>query len=118
MATIITFSQSVAKASVGDTTIVHGFSNLLHQNCNTGRSDFQFPSDSLSFYRILLKYQLSCPSFGCDIYDRIATLKVLHPTGSMDSTVTYTYSFSVNGYIRIHYHLCSIRLIHINMIQH
>lgn len=86
-------------AGTGDTTLVNGFVNLLHQNCNTGRGTFAFPSDSLKYYKILLKYQLTCPSFGCDIYDRIATLKVLHPTGTYDSTLTLAPSFRVNNQV-------------------
>ena len=86
-------------AATGDTTLVHGFSGLLHQNCNTGKGTFLFPSDSLSYYRILLKYQLTCPSFGCDIYDRIATLKVERKTGAIDSTLTAFPSFRVDGNI-------------------
>ena len=85
------------KALPGDTLIVHGFSNLLHQNCNTGKATYAFPADSLKFYKIMLKYQLSCPSFGCDIYDRIATLKVLNPTGRYDSTLVLAPSYTVNG---------------------
>ncbi len=84
-------------AATGDTTVVQGFSGFLHQNCNTGKGTFPFPSDSLPYYKILLKYQLSCPSFGCDIYDRIATLKVERMTGAIDSTLTAFPSFTVNG---------------------
>ena len=86
-----------SEAANGDTTIVHGFSSFLHQNCNTGKGTFAFPSDSVPYYRILLKYQLICPSFGCDIYDRIATLKVERGTGVIDSTLTEFPSFTVNG---------------------
>ena len=86
-----------AWSSTGDTTIVHGFSGFLHQNCNTGNSTYLFPSDTNSYYRIMLNYKLDCPSFGCDIYDRIATLKVLRPTGTYDSTLTVNYYFSVSG---------------------
>ena len=45
----------------------------------------------------MLRYQLTCPSFGCDIYDRIATLKVLRPTGTYDSTYTLAPNFAING---------------------
>lgn len=86
-----------SNAATGDTTVVNGFSGFLHQNCNTGKGTFLFPSDSLSYYRILLKYQLSCPGFGCDIYDRIATLKVERETGEIDSTLTAFPSFTVDG---------------------
>ena len=84
-------------AGTGDTTIVHGFSNLFHANCNTGDSTFLFPPDSASFYKIMLRYELACPGMGCDIYDRIATLKVKRGTGVMDSTLTLAPSFTVNG---------------------
>src|SRR5205085_6298619 len=40
----------------------------------------------------------SCPPvLGCDIYDRIATLKVLVPTGTQDSSLTIAPSFRVSG---------------------
>jgi hypothetical protein len=83
---IIIASATNINAALGDTTIVNGFQNLLHQNCNDGQSTFLFPPDSISYYKIMLKYQLTCPpGIGCDIYDRIATLKVLKPTGTFDS---------------------------------
>ncbi|HRH65927.1 MAG TPA: peptide-N-glycosidase F-related protein [Bacteroidia bacterium] len=84
-------------AAQGDTIVVHGFNNFLHQNCNSGTSDFLFPPDSVSAYKIMLKYQLSCPGMGCDIYDRIATLKVKRHTGEYDSTLTLAPNFTVNG---------------------
>ena len=93
----ISFNSLQLKANTGDTLVVHGFSNFLHQSCNTGRGTFLFPSDTMSYYRILLKYQLSCPVGGCDIYDRIATLKVLKPTGNFDSTLVRYPSFTANN---------------------
>lgn len=97
--TILTFSSLRMEGAAGDTTVVRGFVNLLHQNCNTGRGTFLFPPDSISYYKIMLKYQLSCPPFGCDIYDRIATLKVLKPTGTYDSTFTLAPSYRINNQI-------------------
>jgi hypothetical protein len=85
------------KASAGDTVVVRGFDHFLHQNCNSGTQRFLFPSDTARFYKVMLHYQLDCPSFGCDIYDRIATLKLLRPTGRFDSTLTLAPSFTVNG---------------------
>ena len=93
----ISFNSLQLKANTGDTLVVHGFSNFLHQSCNTGRGTFLFPNDTISYYRILLKYQLSCPVGGCDIYDRIATLKVLKPTGNFDSTLVRYPSFTANN---------------------
>jgi hypothetical protein len=84
-------------AGPGDTLIVNGFNAFFHANCNTGNSVFQFPSDTLSFYKIMLRYELSCPGLGCDIYDRIAKLKVKRGTGVMDSTLTLAPSYKVNG---------------------
>lgn len=91
------FSSHSTCAGTGDTTVVHGFNAFLHQNCNSGTGTFAFPADSFKTYKVLLKYQLSCPSFGCDIYDRIATLKVLSHTGRMDSTLTLAPNFLLNG---------------------
>ena len=88
-------------ASTGDTILVHGFNHFLHQNCNTGNSTFLFPSDTIDFYKILLRYELSCPpGIGCDIYDRKATLHLKNHTGIMDSTATPAPSFKVNGSTR------------------
>src|SRR4051812_5857588 len=94
---MISIFALVSKAGTGDTTIVHGFNHFLHQNCNTGDSTYLFPPDSISYYKIMLRYELSCPSMGCDIYDRIATLKVKNHTGRMDSTLTIAPSYRVNG---------------------
>lgn len=98
--TLASFWGSPSRAATGDTIHVQAFNQFLHQNCNSGRSVFLFPPDSLSFYKILLRYQLSCPSFGCDIYDRIATLKVYRHTGVIDSTLTLAPSFRVDNQIR------------------
>jgi hypothetical protein len=96
--TFICLSGTIVNAGTGDTTIVHGFDHFTHQNCNVGNGTFLFPPDSLSFYKIMLRYELSCPPvLGCDIYDRIATLKVLVPTGTQDSSLTIAPSFRVNG---------------------
>ena len=84
-------------AAAGDTTVVHGFQNYLHQNCNSGTGTFAFPADTLNSYKVMLRYELSCPSFGCDIYDRIATLKLLRHTGTYDSTLTIAPNFIVDG---------------------
>lgn len=92
---ILPFSK--ISAAPGDTTVVHGFSNFLHQNCNSGTGKFAFPPETYSSYKVMLRYQLTCPSFGCDIYDRIATLKVLRPTGTYDSTYTLAPNFAING---------------------
>ncbi len=97
---VLCLSGKTTMAGAGDTTIVHGFDHFTHQNCNSGNGTFLFPPDSISFYKILLRYELSCPpSLGCDIYDRIATLKVLEPTGIMDSSLRIAPSFRVNGSI-------------------
>lgn len=91
-------SSQYLKAATGDTIHVQGFNHFLHQNCNVGNNTYLFPPDSINIYKILLRYELSCPpGLGCDIYDRIATLKVLHHTGRMDSTLTLAPSFKVNG---------------------
>ncbi len=99
--TVLCFSVTNSLASAGDTTIVSGFDHFTHQNCNSGNGTFLFPPDPISFYKILLRYELSCPPAlnGCDIYDRIATLKVLVPTGEIDSSLSVAPSFRVNGNI-------------------
>ena len=85
-------------AGTGDTVVVQGFDHFLHQNCNMGNGVFAFPPDSQSFYKIMLRYELSCPpGMGCDIYDRIATLKVIRKTGAIDSTLQVAPAFKVDG---------------------
>ena len=97
---LVCFSANLSYASAGDTIVVHGFDHFTHRNCNSGNATFLFPPDSIDIYKILLRYELSCPpALGCDIYDRIATLKVLLPTGVIDSSLSVAPSFRVNGNI-------------------
>jgi hypothetical protein len=95
---VICFSGKIMQASTGDTLVIHGFDHFTHRNCNSGNAYYLFPSDSINYYKIMLRYELSCPpALGCDIYDRIATLKVLKPTGAIDSSLSIAPSFRMNG---------------------
>lgn len=83
------FSLSTA-SNPGDTLIVRAFDHFLHVNCNTGDTTVLFPPDTAQYYKVMLHYQITCPSIGCDIYDRKANLRLMVPNG-IDSTGNIIY---------------------------
>lgn len=61
--------------------------NFGAENKRVVTETFTFPDDNISFSQILMHFTLGCPSGGCDPWDRYGDIKVIHPTGMMDSTI-------------------------------
>ena len=47
-----------------------------------------FPTQGTDFHRVNMVFTLGCASSGCSDWDYTVLIKVLHPTGEMDSTYT------------------------------
>ena len=58
-----------------------------------------FPDGSQTFRKILLHYTMGCPSSGCAPYDYTTKIEVMHRTGSIDSSLQSSPTFTVNGNI-------------------
>jgi hypothetical protein len=71
----VSFISIKTKAAIGDTIVVQTFTYGSPQD-----STFIFPSDTISFSKILMLYTLKCPSGGCGQWDYL----------------TYTYLYSNN----------------------
>ena len=80
---LLAFSQSSVGA-VADTTITT--LNNVHQGngaglaTRTGVDTFFFPEDISMYSKIKLRVTLSCPTGGCDPWDRFANVSVFHDT--------------------------------------
>ncbi|MEO6883530.1 MAG: peptide-N-glycosidase F-related protein [Bacteroidia bacterium] len=59
-----------------------------------------FPSDTVSFRKVLLNLTIGCPSSGCSQWDYTVKIMVRHNTGIVDSTYKTAPSFTVNGSIK------------------
>lgn len=84
-------------AGVGDTTTVRSH-NEEHWNWYGTKDNWVvFPSDSLTYRKIQLRYKLGCPSTGCSGWDYTTKIEVLHRNGETDSTLKQAPSFTVNS---------------------
>jgi hypothetical protein len=61
--------------------------NFGAQNKRIVADTFTFPADNVSFSQILMHFTIGCPTGGCDPWDRYGDVKIIHPTGLMDSTI-------------------------------
>ncbi len=83
----ITFLQVQAQEVTTLTTFDQEHIYFGSENRRTVTSDFVFPDAQQQFSEILMHFTLACPDGGCDDWDRYADVRVLVPTGMMDSTV-------------------------------
>jgi len=76
---------TMANAAPGDTTRVRAH-DATHLNWY-GNFDRRagFPSESVSYQKILLHYTMGCPSSGCSEWDYTTRVFVLRPTGQLDT---------------------------------
>ncbi len=71
-----------------DTVVVRSH-NQTHWNWYGNWDNWTvFPGDTFTSRKILLKYTLGCPGSGCSEWDYTTQIKVLHPNGETDSSLT------------------------------
>jgi hypothetical protein len=99
IAFLLLCSGFLAKAGIGDTTVVQSHVNT-HMS-NYGNYDYStvFPNGTTSYSRVLMKYRLGCPPTGCSDWDYTTEVKARVPSGRFDSTSTQYPSFTANGAI-------------------
>lgn len=97
IASLLVCTGFLAKAGIGDTTVVQSHVNT-HMS-NYGNYDYStvFPSGTTSYGRVLMKYRLGCPPTGCSDWDYTTEVKARVPSGRFDSTATQYPSFTANG---------------------
>lgn len=82
-------------AGPGDTIVVQAFSFGSPQDAS-----FVFPSDSIRFEKILMKYTLKCnpaQSPACGEWDYLTYTYLYKNTGLLDSTLIHQPTYTVNG---------------------
>lgn len=86
----------VLKAAPGDTTTVQ-----VHQDVDMTwyvkyKEKALFPAPGTEFHRVNMKFTLGCASGGCSDWDYTVLIKILHPTGDLDSNVASIDTISTN----------------------
>src|SRR4051812_23096205 len=92
---IFLFSVNFSFANPGDTVVVQTFTNGSPQN-----AWFTFPSDTVRFEKILMKYTLKCnpaQTPACGEWDYLTYTYLYKHTGLQDSTLINQPLFTVNG---------------------
>lgn len=93
----IVFNINFTKANPGDTITVVSHNKTLWSWWGNKDLKTLFPSDTISFNKILMKYTLGCPSSGCSPWDYTTKIEILRNTGKWDSTLTKYPKFTING---------------------
>ena len=88
---VLLFANSFAQSN--DTIVVQAFTY------NTSRdSMIAFPSDTIQFEKILMRYQLRCPyAIQCGEWDYLSYTYAYQPTGVLDSVKHTAPSYIING---------------------
>lgn len=81
---LIAFSINAAP---GDTTSLRVHDNVSMVWYENYDQVATFPSNEISWGRILMHYTMGCPSTGCSDWDYTTKIEILVPTGFMDSTI-------------------------------
>ena len=56
-----------------------------------------FPSDTITYNKILLHYTMGCATGGCSDWDYTTQIEIMKKTGAFDSTLVNLPNFTVNG---------------------
>jgi len=92
---VLTVSNSLANSGPGDTVVVQTFAFGTPQN-----AWFVFPSDTVRFEKILMKYTLKCnpaQTPACGEWDYLTYTYLYDHTGLLDSTLINQPTYTVNG---------------------
>lgn len=87
-------------AAEGDTTVIRSHDKQLMKFPPANRdyiNKVKFPDGSVTYRKIILAYELGCPSTGCSTWDYDTHVSVIQPTGQMDSTLHQQAFFEVDG---------------------
>ncbi|MGB1294738.1 MAG: T9SS type A sorting domain-containing protein [Flavobacteriales bacterium] len=82
--------------TVGDTTTISSHSETHMDWYKNYNETTVFPTTG-EYKKILMEYNLGCPTGGCSDWDYTTQINVLKPTGITDSTLRQAPSFTVDG---------------------
>ena len=87
-------------AGEGDTTVVRSH-DKHHMKFPPGNRSYvnkaKFPDGTKTYRKIILAYELGCPSSGCSTWDYDTHVSIIEATGVMDSTKHEQAFFEVDG---------------------
>lgn len=64
--------------------VIETFSGAHHSGANTISENFNFPDDVSNFSKIEMRISLTCPTGGCDPWDRIAWIQLHTPENTFE----------------------------------
>ena len=73
----IAFLSLISVTMQGQDLTVNTFADAHHTGANTINQSFTFPNDISIYDSIVMNIALTCPTGGCDPWDRFATIKVV-----------------------------------------
>lgn len=89
-------SLTLCAQTIGDTLTVSSHVET-HMNWFANYDEeTSFPTTG-SYKKIIMEYNLGCPSGGCSEWDYTTQINLLNPTGVIDSTLKQAPSFTVDG---------------------
>ncbi|HET9137707.1 MAG TPA: peptide-N-glycosidase F-related protein [Candidatus Kapabacteria bacterium] len=88
---------TMGRAKTGDTTHVVVMDKYLWTYNGFQDRWTKFPDSTKSYEKILLRYQLTCPTGGCGEWDYTTGIVLRKHTGRLDSTLQDAPSYTVNG---------------------
>lgn len=91
------FLSTAADAKTGDTTHVVVMDKYLWTYNGSQTRWSKFPDATKSYEKILLRYNLTCPTGGCGEWDYTTGIILRHHTGKIDSTLQDAPNFTVDG---------------------
>ncbi len=87
---------TVSAQNIGDTLTVSSHTETHMDWYKNYNEQTTFPTTG-TYKKIIMEYNLGCPSGGCSDWDYTTQINVLIPTGVIDSTLREAPSFTVDG---------------------
>lgn len=95
IAVFVAFSF-VLNAAPGDTNYVQVHQNVDMVWYERYKEKALFPPTGIDYHRVNMRFTLGCASGGCSDWDYTVLIKVLHPTGELDSNISSIDTISTN----------------------
>lgn len=89
-------SLTLSAQNIGDTVTVSSHVETHMDWFKNYNETTTFPTSG-TYKKIIMEYNLGCPSGGCSDWDYTTQINLLNPTGVIDSTLKQAPSFTVDG---------------------
>jgi len=89
-------SLSLSAQNIGDTLTISSHNETHMDWYKNYNEETAFPTTG-TYKKIIMEYNLGCPSGGCSDWDYTTQINLLNPTGVIDSTLREAPSFTVDG---------------------